>query len=91
MNANRNNDSLEKRQAPEIRTRISTTELTLATKPTATKSFKTFDGMTEWLNNPMTAKLYKVGKIDWVANTVKVEAKPIPWYEQCREMGWSLD
>jgi hypothetical protein len=93
--ANQNNDGVEKRHAT-IRTRINTTQLTLATKPTATKSFLTFEGMTDWLNNPMNQRLYKVGRIDWVEYRVQVEGKkPVvvvkPWYEQCREMGWTLD
>ena len=38
-----------------------------------TKTFKTFDGMTEWLNSEQTARLYRVGRIDWVGLTVRVE------------------
>ena len=70
MNRNENNNGGSERRA---RTRISTTQLRLATKPNMTKSFKTFDGMTEWLNSEQTARLYRVGRIDWVGLTVRVE------------------
>ena len=77
------------------KTRIDTTQLTIATKPNATKSFLTFEGMTDWLNSPMNQRLYKVGRIDWMEYRVQVEGKEMipkqPWYEECREKGWTLD
>jgi len=56
-------------------TRINTTQLQIALHPYATQTFKTFDEMVKWLNSPLTATLWKVGRIDWMHLTVRVEGK----------------
>lgn len=56
-------------------TRISTTQLSLAIHPYATQSFKSFDDMAKWLNDPLTAKLWRIGRINWVNNTARIEGR----------------
>lgn len=55
--------------------RINTTQLSLAIHPYATQSFKSFDDMAKWLNDPLTAKLWRVGRIDWVSNIARIEGR----------------
>jgi hypothetical protein len=67
-------ESNKNEEAEEEKTRTSTTTNTTTTMA---KKFDNFSQMNRWLNNPLNAKLYKFGAIDWIENTVKLQGRPI--------------